>query len=400
MPPQSQSIGARHTRVALPCVYPVFLQPSLAAGNDSTMPITLLRHRRRQLLLWLLCCQLPAALAAEDARAVPVTVATVQARDIQRVLDLTGTVTAKRSARLSAATSGLVATLQVDTGSRVQAGQLLLELDPELAQLQLDSALAQVEQADTGLGDARRRLAEARTLVPQRSIAESVVRDIEAEVAGAEAALHQAQAEAGYRRGILQRHQLRAPFAGVVSAKLTELGEWVDPGQPVLELVALDDVRLDFPVSEDYLADIRPDTPLTFSLSADPGREFRGSVDTVVPITDPGARTFLLRVLAHNPDQRLLPGMSVRARLHLATGRSGLVVPRDAILRFPDGRVVVWTVEDTGVARENLVTPGLGFDSQVEIREGLQAGATVVVEGNEALQNGQRVTSSRTPAGH
>ena len=353
-------------------------------------------HCRRLLLL--LCCQFPTALADEDARAVPVGVETVQERDIQRVLDLTGTVTAMRSARLSAATSGLVSALQVDMGSRVQAGQMLLELDPELAQLQLDSALAQVEQADTALQDARRRLAEARTLVPQRSIAESVVRDIEAEAASDEAALHQAQAEAGYRRGILQRHQLRAPFDGVVSAKLTELGEWIDPGQPVLELVALDDVRLDFPVSEDYLADISPDTPLTFSLSADPDRVFEGTIDTVVPITDPGARTFMLRVLAANPDQRLLPGMSVRARLHLATGRRGLVVPRDAILRFPDGRVVVWTVVD-GVARENLVTPGLTFDSLVEIRDGLDAGATVVVEGNEALQNGQPVASQPTLTG-
>jgi RND family efflux transporter MFP subunit len=360
------------------------------------MPIALPDCRR--LLLALLCCHLPTALADTDERAVPVAVETVQERAIDRVLDLTGTVTAMRSARLSAATSGLVAALQVDTGSRVKAGQLLLELDPELAQLQLDSAEAQVEQAETVLRDAQRRLAEARTLVPQRSIAESVVRDIEAEVAGDEAALHQAQAEAGYRRGILKRHQLRAPFDGVVSAKLTELGEWIDPGQPVLELVALDDVRLDFPVSEDYLADIRPDTPLTFSLSAEPDRLFKGSVYTVVPITDPGARTFLLRVLAQNPDQRLLPGMSVRARLHLATGRSGLVVPRDAILRFPDGRVVVWTV-DAGVARENLVTPGLAFDSLVEIREGLQAGATVVVEGNEALQNGQPVSSRRAPTG-
>ncbi len=352
----------------------------------------------RRLLLLLLCCHLPTALATGDAGAAPVTVEIVQQRAIQRVLDLTGTVTAMRSARLSAATSGLVAGLRVDSGSRVKAGQLLLELDPELAQLQLDSALAQVEQADTGLKDAQRRLAEARTLVPQRSIAESVVRDIEAEVASDEAALHQAQAEAGYRRGILQRHQLRAPFDGVVSAKMTELGEWIDPGQAVLELVALDDVRLDFPVSEDYLADIRPDTPLTFSLSANPGRVFQGSVDTVVPITDPGARTFLLRVLAENPDQRLLPGMSVRAQLHLATGRSGLVVPRDAILRFPDGRVVVWTV-DAGVARENLVVTGLGFDSLVEIREGLPAGATVVVEGNEALQNGQRVAPRQTQTG-
>ncbi len=353
-------------------------------------------------LLLLLCGYLPAAVIADNGKAAPVVVTIAAEQDIHRVLDLTGTVTAMRSARLSVATSGLVAAMHVDTGSRVKAGDLLLELDAELAQLQLDSAQARVEQADTALRDAQRRLEEARRLVPQRSIAESVVRDIEAEVAGDEAGLHQAQAEAGYRQGILARHQLRAPFDGVISARPAELGEWVDPGQAVLELVALDDVRLDFAVSEDYLADIRPGATLDFSLNADPDQIYKGNVDTVVPVTDPGARTFLLRVLAQNPDQRLLPGMSVRASLHLATGRRALVVPRDAILRFPDGRVVVWTVEtsaDGEVAQENPVITGLSFNSLVEIREGLPQGATVVIEGNESLQNGQQVVTRPSPAG-
>jgi len=146
-------------RVALECVYPVSFHAPHFDGNDHTMPIAPPACRR--LLLVLLCSQLTTALAEEDARAVPVAVQTAQERAIQRVLDLTGTVTAMRSARLSAATSGLVAMLQVDMGSRVETGQLLLELDPELAQLQLDSALAQVEQAETGLQDARRRLARA-----------------------------------------------------------------------------------------------------------------------------------------------------------------------------------------------------------------------------------------------
>ncbi|MCB1699304.1 MAG: efflux RND transporter periplasmic adaptor subunit [Pseudomonadales bacterium] len=351
------------------------------------------------LLLVLLCYSHAVALFADDDKSTPVAVAPAVERDIHRSLDITGTVTALRSSRLSVATSGLVADLYVDSGSRVKAQELLLELDPELAQLQLDSAMAQVEQADTALKDARRRLEEARRLAPQRSIAESVVRDLEAEVVGDEAALHQAQAESGYRRGILKRHQLRAPFDGVVSAKLTELGEWVDPGEAVLDLVAVDDVRLDFSVSEDYLADIRPDTPLTFSLNADPGQVFNGKVATVVPVTDPAARTFLLRARAEQPDQRMLPGMSVRANLQLATGRRGLVVPRDSILRFPDGRVVVWTIEngaDGPIARENTVITGLAFDSLVEIRGGLKPDATVVVEGNEALQDGQRV-SVRSP---
>lgn len=351
--------------------------------------------RRKLLLTGLVCSLFAPALLAQDDKATPVGTIIAQEQDIQRVLNLTGTVTATQAARLSVATSGLVTTIHVDAGSKVQAGDLLLELDPELAQLQLDSAKAQVEQADTALKDARRRLEEAQRLIPQRSIAESVVRDIEAEVASDEAALHQAQADAGYREGILLRHQLRAPFAGVVSAKLTETGEWINPGQAVFELVAVDDVRLDFSVSEDYLADIQPDAPVSISLNSNPGQSYPGRVATVVPVTDPNARTFLLRVLAKNPGQFMLPGMSVRAVMKLATGRQGLVVPRDAIIRFPDGRVVVWVI-DTGAdgptAREQPVSIGLAFDSLVEIREGLDAGAVVVTRGNEALQGGQPVS--------
>ncbi len=339
-----------------------------------------------------LFCFGPGAFAAQGAVVV---VEAAREQAIQRFLALTGTVTAARAARLSTSTSGLVAAISVDAGSAVQQGEVLLELDAELARLQAQSAAAQVEQARTALADARRRLEEARTLAPQRSIAESVVRDLAAEVAIDEAALHQAMADAAYRDGVLARHQLKAPFDGVISAKLTELGEWVNPGQAVLELVGIDDVRLDFPVSEDYLADIRPDTAVTFSLNAHPDKVYRGRIATVVPVTDPGARTFLLRVLADNPGQRMIPGMSVRARLTLDTGRRGVVVPRDAILRYPDGRVVVWTVAvgpQGTVVQENQVSPGETFDSLVEILNGLEPGDRIVVRGNEALQNGQSVS--------
>jgi membrane fusion protein (multidrug efflux system) len=335
-----------------------------------------------------------------DSPGVPVEVAVAREQVIQRMIHLTGTVTSARSAQLSAATDGLVTALQVDAGSRVTAGDLLLELDPELAHWQWESAQASVEQARLALSDARRRLEEARTLAPQRSIAETVVRDLAAEVAEDEAALHQAEAEAGYRKGILSRHRLSAPFAGVVSAKLTELGEWVTPGQAVLELVSIDELRLDFQVAEDFLGNITPDTPVHFTLGADTGTVYAGKVDTVVPVTDPGARTSLLRVRATDTDSRMLPGMSARAVLRLNTGRRGLSVPRDAILKFPDGRAVVWVVQaDEGgsVVKEQRVDTGLVFEGQVEIRAGLQEGARVVVRGNEALRDGQRVSVQQRP---
>ncbi len=352
------------------------------------------RLRRPATLLPLLLLLAAGGVAADRDAGAPVRVTQALERDISEVVQVTGTVTSARDARLSVSVGGLVTALHVDAGSRVAAGDLLLDLDPELAELQWRSAEAGAEEARNALADARRRLDEARVLAPQRSIAETVVRDLAAEVAEDEAALHRAEAEAGYRRGILQRHQLRAPFAGVVSARLTDPGEWVDPGQAVLNLVAVDELRLDFEVPEDFLAEVTPETPVTFTLDPFPEEVRRGTVAAVVPVTAPGTRTFLVRVHALEPYRRMIPGMSARAQLDLATGRRGVVVPRDAVLRFPDGRAVVWVVqagEGGPVAAEKRVSTGLAFDGLVEVTDGLEPGATVVVEGNASLQNGQRV---------
>ena len=181
----------------------------------------------------------------------------------------------------------------------------------------------------------------------------------------------------------------------MVSAKESELGEWVTPGQPVLTLVATQGLRMDFPVAEDYLSEVTLDTPVSYTLGDNSRDAKPGIITTVVPVTNPGARSFLLRVEPQQPDPRMVPGMSARAQLTLATGRRGLTVPRDALLNYPDGRVVVWVVQNGAEglqATETLVTTGIVFDGQVEILEGLTSGDRVVVQGNEALRNGQPIT--------
>ncbi|MDZ7781964.1 MAG: efflux RND transporter periplasmic adaptor subunit [Halioglobus sp.] len=357
------------------------------------MTLTPLIRRGGLALLVLLCLAHAAALA--QPAGVPVKTEQVREQAVQRQVDLTGTVTSPNRARLSTATSGLVTALQVDAGSRVAEGDVLLELDGELADWQWRGARADVEAARLALEDARRRLREAQTLAPRQSIAETAVRDLEAEVAEDEAALQRASAEAGYREGLLERHRLRAPFAGVISARMTDLGEWVTPGTPVLTLVATDSLRLDFPVAEEYLGAITGDAGLSYHLGGAGGERRAAAITVIVPVSESGARTFLLRGRPSDEDARLTPGRSVHGVLTLSTGRREPVVPRDALLRYPDGRNVVWVVEkgpQGTVAQERQVRTGLVFSGRVEILEGLDPGELVVVEGNESLQVGQPVS--------
>ncbi|MFK7976675.1 MAG: efflux RND transporter periplasmic adaptor subunit, partial [Halioglobus sp.] len=320
-------------------------------------------------------------------------VAPVEKRSMQPTLQLTGSITSKQSARLSAATAGLVTEVAVDAGTAVKAGDTLVRLDWELAQWQTKIAEAGLVTARLALEDAERRLREARTLAPQRSIAETVVRDLEAEVASDRAALERAKAEAGYRAGIGARHVLTAPFDGVVSAKLTEVGEWVTPGQPVLEIVAAGALRMEFPVTQEHRLALAVGNPIAYRLGNDDS-ERAAQVTTIVPIADPGARTFLIHAEPEADDSRMAPGMSVRGELAVGSGSKRLAVPRDAVLSFPDGRTVVWVIETSGdstTAKETVVEIDSYFNGRAAIRAGLSLGQRVIVKGNEALQNGQTV---------
>lgn len=343
----------------------------------------------------------PAEAESLEVRRVPVTVVAASEQSVRRSIQLAGTVTAEKAARLSVATSGLVTRIAVDAGDRVTAGDLLLELDAELARYQWQSAEADVSRAQQALSDARRRLDEAKRLAPQQSIAETAVRDLESEVTEDDASLQRAKALAGYHKGILERHRLLAPFDGVISTRYCDVGEWVTPGNAVLDLVSTDNLRLDFQVSEDYLGSLRENASVDFYLAGDSKVRHPGRILARVPVTDPTARTFLLRIVAKGPVADMLPGMSVNAEVKLDTGRRGVVVPRDAVLRYSDGRAVVWVAERVNGedrAAERLVETGLNFDGVVEITRGIQVGERIVIEGNEALRGGELLGASAPEA--
>lgn len=355
-----------------------------------------MNHRSRKLLAAaarLLLLGLPGIVLAEG---LPVLVAKSETAPIVETVNVSGTVTSPQSAVLSPAVAGLVKTVHVDAGDRIRAGAVIVTLDQELGELALRRAEAEAAQARTAHEDARRRLAEAEKIGPTQAIAESAIKSIRAEVARAEASLDAAEAAVSQQRAIVSRHSVRAPFAGVVSRRIAEVGEWVNPGNGLVELVATDKLRFDFRVPQTWYAQIAQDTPVDITVDAAPGRVIAGHVKAIVPVKDPGARTFLLRVIADSPEMTdVTPGMSARAAVRVDTHRTGVVVPRDALLRYPDGRTTVWIVDGNGnetTVREQRVETGVEFGNLIEIRSGLAADIQIVTRGNEVLRDGQSVT--------
>lgn len=348
---------------------------------------------QRIVLLSSVIAVFPSAPAADPPR--PVTVAESTLAPAKGRLELTGSVTANRRSQLSSRTAGLVASVVVDAGRRVRKGDPLLELDRDLAEIGLAQIRVELEQARIELADAERLVKEVSELAARGGFAKSEAESRVTAASVKRAAVRLLEEREKLQVEMIDRHRLVAPFDGVIASKLTEEGEWVQTGTPVMELVELDRLRFDVRAPQEYFAAISPDLQAKVALDAYPGREVDARVSAVVPVKDGPARTFLVRLDMEPGVVAAAPGMSGRAVFSLRSADGVVQIPRDAVVRLPDGGAKVWIAEkgDSGtlVVRSQDVVPGTTLGPSVEVVRGLEAGVTVVVRGNEGLREGQAV---------
>jgi RND family efflux transporter MFP subunit len=335
-----------------------------------------------------------ASLPVLGAEPRPVTVETAVLAPVVSRMELTGSVSARHRSRLSARTSGLIRTMHADAGDVVKQGALLMDLDPELAEIELERMDGELAQARIELADAERLSTEARTLAARGAFPKSEADSRETAVEVKRATTRQLEARTKQQRAIIERHRLLAPYDGVISQRLADAGEWVQTGTPVVELVTLDHPRLDVQVPQEYFAKLAGESKVTVRIDAFPGREFAGRVVATVPVKDPVARTFLTRVEWTDEDVKAGPGMSGRAVFEFESDEKIVQVSRDAVVRFPDGSAKVWTLREDGgrtIAASRNVVLAESLTDSARITRGLEEGARVVVRGNEGLQEGQEV---------
>lgn len=341
-----------------------------------------------------IACIFPAVSLSQASEPVPVHVVEAKIAPLIETIPLTGTVTSERSASLSPRVSGLVATVNVDAGDIVATGDVLVELDSVLAKLAMNQYLAALNESRSALKEAIRLSDEARNLARSKNIPETTVQSRIADVEMKSAAVARLEAEYKQQSEIVNRHTVIAPFDGAVSKKLTEVGEWVQTGTPVVELVATEKLRIDVQVPQEYFHLIDENSNVSVQIDTEPEKIFKGNIIAKVPVNNPNARTFLTRIHINDADGLLISGMSARAIFNIQLEQEALQLPRDATVQYPDGRNTVWVVTKVNgkfIASEQQVQLGRSMSSKVIIRKGVEPGSIVVVHGNETLQEGQEV---------
>jgi RND family efflux transporter MFP subunit len=315
----------------------------------------------------------------------PVEVAAVREGVLTDTWTYVGEAQPMMEAQLAAGAPGEVLEVTVREGDHVTPGQLLVRVDPSLAKARLRAARAGVKQSVVEYEQAAREQDRAANLQNVLSTSE-----IEADQARAEALASRAssqRAEVSQAQAVLRRLQVVAPFDGVVARRQVDPGDWVDPGDPVLRLLADDQLEIlvkAAPALAPYVEEGQ-----SVRVHGDAG-EVDARVLGVVRALDPATRTITVRVAPEQAPPWLLAGSVVDVDFSIERKDEGVVVPRDALVQGAVDMRVVRVVEGKAqsIPVEVLATAG---DEALVVGEGLTVGDQVVVRGNERLRPGQAV---------
>ncbi len=329
-----------------------------------------------------------------DSYKVPVRVAKIEPGALTRTLRLGGTARASRAARLAPAGQGRIQALPARLGSAVREGDLLAELDTSSLRLQLEQARRSTELARLQLNDSEAEVARARRLADAQAIPTQTLDQAEAANRLAQAQVDQAEASLAVLSDQVGKARLRAPFAGTITAVRLEEGEFFSGmaglgGPPILvELQALHPIRLDVHVPDVDLARLAVGMEAQVSTSALPDRRWTGTLELINAAADPGARTFLVRIIIPNEDSALKPGLFLESRIILERLDDVLVVPNNAVTGEGDEAYVM--VVEGERAKKVPVKTGIRGE-QGRVVEGVPAGSLVIVEGQFGLPDGNLV---------
>ncbi len=342
----------------------------------------------------LLSLLLLAASAVHSQTVAPVSVVEPTLEPAVEAVELTGSFIARRAASLSPRLGGLVESVHFEAGDAVAAGQRLVQLDDRLAELELAQAGADVSRARASYQEAVRLRDEGQRLAEDRFLPDTEIRArvSGADVAAAELAVAEAARDTAAER--VAFHRVAAPFDGVIARRLVDPGEWVQNGTAVAELVDTEALWLDLQAPQRLWPQLARVDDVSVRVDAFPRQRFDADIVSRVPVTDPGARTFLVRLALTDPAPDITSGMTAGATIRLRSAADALLVPRDALIRYPDGTITLFVVDRSQsppVARQREVTLGRVDGDRAVIASGLEPGRPVVIRGNETLVDGQPV---------
>lgn len=318
-------------------------------------------------------------------------VATAQARELARLLPLSGSLTPQAQATVKSKVSGVVLDTTVREGMAVTAGQVLARIDAADQRARVAQQQAALNEANARLSLAKKNNANNAALLRQNFISQSAYDATENGVELAQAAVDAARAQQELARIALADTAIRAPISGAVSKRYVQAGDKVAPDSPVFGIVDLRLMLLEAKVPASDIPRVKVGQEVRFRVDGFDNRGFAGKVARISPTTEPGSRAMIVYVSVDNPDGALRGGMFAKGGITNEKSAPHPLVPLTA-LRREGGQDVVYRIE-AGKVVAQPVTVGMKSEDEgmAEITQGLVAGALVIAAPLDALKPGVRV---------
>jgi RND family efflux transporter MFP subunit len=337
------------------------------------------------------------------------------------VLDASGYVVARRMATVSAKITGKVREVMIEEGMRVEEGQVMATLDPIDANAQRSLSASQLEAARSQLAGLQAQVAQAdaeagrlQTLVGQQLVSRSQYDQAIAQRDSLRAQLRTAQRNTTVASDSLaiadlgvDNNIVRAPFSGVVTAKAAQPGEIVSPLSAgggftrtgIGTIVDMDSLEIEVEVGESFIGRVQPKMPVEATLNAYPDWKIPAEVIAIIPTADRGKATVKVRVALKTKDPRIVPEMGVRvsflesAQPAEAAKPQGVRVPASAIVER-EQKTVAFVVKDDTRVEQRAITVGTTLNNDRQVTRGLSAGEVVVTTPPAELRDGSKVTET------
>lgn len=307
----------------------------------------------------------------------PTTVEVANARQDKASGDIraVGSLQSDESVQIASEIAGRISKIPFEEGQPVKAGSIIVQLDEALVRAEVSDAKARLALA-TANNDRARTLARTGTVTGRTR--DEALSNFET----ANAAVELAETR-------LSKHTLIAPFDGVAGVRSVSVGAFVAVGAPIVNIEKIDTLKVDFKVPEIHLSTIKVGQQIEVSVDAIANKTFAGEIYAINPLVDVNGRSLEIRARLPNVGMELRPGLFARIVIKGMSSRDVTLVPESALV--PRGEETFVYRVDNGKAVEAAVKLGARQNAEVEIIEGLEPSATVVVAGQQKLRNGSSV---------
>ena len=332
-------------------------------------------------------------LIANSPKPAPQTVTTsvVSTLEWQPQLNSVGTLTAVHGVDISSEVAGQVRKVNFKSGQEVKAGQVLVELNADSEKAQLASLQAAAELA---------------AIILKRDQAQLNVQGVSlAQVDSDAADLKSKNALVVQQQALVAKKILKAPFAGRLGITTTNPGQFLNPGDKIVTLQAIDPIYVDFFLPQREVGALSIGQAVNAQTDSYENKSFHGKITAINPKVDTATRNVQLQATIANPKHQLLPGMFANAKVDVGEKKHYLTLPQTAIIYHPYGSTVFVVKPATAKGDANapapkgedlevqqaFVTTGETRGDQVAITSGLVEGQTVVTSGQIKLKNGTHI---------